>query len=111
MSERLAKSAGLIGLATLGSRILGLVRDQAQAFFFGTNWQADAFVVATRIPGLLRELFAEGAMSAAFVPTLTRTLTTDGKQAAWRLGSQVINGLLVVTGDARPARDRVRRRR
>src|SRR5512140_3348224 len=98
MSERLTKSAGLIGLATLGSRILGLVRDQAQAYFFGTNWQADAFVVATRIPGLLRELFAEGAMSAAFVPTLTRTLTTDGKQAAWRLGSQVINGLLIVTG-------------
>jgi putative peptidoglycan lipid II flippase len=98
VSERLTKSAGLIGLATLGSRILGLVRDQAQAFFFGTNWQADAFVVATRIPGLLRELFAEGAMSAAFVPTLTRTLTKEGKDAAWRLGSQVVNGLLVVTG-------------
>ena len=98
MSERLTKSAGLIGLATLGSRILGLVRDQAQAFFFGTGWQADAFVVATRIPGLLRELFAEGAMSAAFVPTLTRTLTKEGKEAAWRLGSQVVNGLLVVTG-------------
>ena len=98
MSERLTKSAGLIGLATLGSRILGLVRDQAQAAAFGTGWQADAFVVATRIPGLLRELFAEGAMSAAFVPTLTRTLTKEGKEAAWRLGSQVVNGLLVVTG-------------
>ena len=98
MKDRLAKSAGLIGLATLTSRVLGLVRDQVQAYFFGTNWQADAFVVATRIPGLLRELFAEGAMSAAFVPTLTRVLTKDGKEAAWRLGSQVINGLLVVTG-------------
>jgi putative peptidoglycan lipid II flippase len=98
MSERLAKSAGLIGLATLASRVLGLVRDQAQAYFFGTTWQADAFVVATRIPSLLRDLFAEGAMSAAFVPTLTRTLARDGRDAAWRLGSQVINGLLVVTG-------------
>ena len=98
MTDRLAKSAGLIGLATLASRVLGLVRDQAQAAFFGTGLQADAFVVATRIPGLLRELFAEGAMSAAFVPTLTRTLTKEGKDAAWRLGSQVINGLLVVTG-------------
>ena len=98
MSERLTKSAGLIGLATLGSRVLGLVRDQAQAAAFGTGLQADAFVIATRIPGLLRELFAEGAMSAAFVPTLTRTLTKEGKDAAWRLGSQVINGLLVVTG-------------
>jgi putative peptidoglycan lipid II flippase len=98
MSERLTKSAGLIGLATLGSRVLGLVRDQAMATFFGTGWQADAFVVATRIPGLLRDLFAEGAMSAAFVPTLTRTLTKQGKDAAWRLGSQVVNGLLLVTG-------------
>jgi putative peptidoglycan lipid II flippase len=85
-------------VATLASRVLGLVRDQVTAFFFGTQWQADAFVVATRIPGLLRDLFAEGAMSAAFVPTLTRTLTRDGKDAAWRLGSQVVNGLLVVTG-------------
>jgi putative peptidoglycan lipid II flippase len=98
MTERLARSAGLIGLATLASRVLGLVRDQATAYFFGTTWQADAFVVATRIPTLLRDLFAEGAMSAAFVPTLTRTLTRDGKEAAWRLGSQVINGLLLVTG-------------
>ena len=98
LKDTFFKSAGLIGLATFASRILGLVRDQVQAFFFGTSWQADAFVVATRIPGLLRELFAEGAMSAAFVPTLTRTLTRDGKEAAWRLGSQVINGLLVVTG-------------
>jgi len=98
MSERLARSAGLIGLATLSSRILGLVRDAVQAFFFATSDKADAFVVATRIPNLLRDLFAEGAMSAAFVPTLTRTLAKDGKDAAWRLASQVINGLLVVTG-------------
>jgi putative peptidoglycan lipid II flippase len=98
MTERLGRSAGIIGLATLGSRVLGLVRDQAQAFFFGTDDKAEAFVVATRIPSLLRELFAEGAMSAAFVPTLSRTLARDGKDAAWRLGSQVINGLLLVTG-------------
>jgi putative peptidoglycan lipid II flippase len=98
MKEGLAKSAGLISLATFASRLLGLVRDQTQAYFFGTGWKADAFVVATRIPGLLRELFAEGAMSAAFVPTLTRKLATDGKDAAFRLGSQVVNGLLIVTG-------------
>jgi putative peptidoglycan lipid II flippase len=58
----------------------------------------DAFVVATRIPTLLRDLFAEGAMSAAFVPTVTRYLTKDGKPAAFRLGSNVLNALLVVTG-------------
>jgi putative peptidoglycan lipid II flippase len=98
MTRRLARSAGLIGLATTLSRLLGLVRDAAQAYFFATGREADAFTVATRIPTLLRDLFAEGALSAAFVPTFTRYLTKDGKPAAWRLGSHVVNSLLVVTG-------------
>ena len=98
MTERLARSAGLIGLATSTSRVLGLMRDQVMAGYFGTGAAADAFVVGTRIPTLLRDLFAEGAMSAAFVPTITRYLKTEGKAAAWRLGSLVVNGLLVVTG-------------
>jgi putative peptidoglycan lipid II flippase len=94
----LARSAGLIGIATFSSRVLGLVRDVVQGHYFGTGTQADAFVVATRIPTLLRDLFAEGAMSAAVVPTLARVHERDGRDAAWRLGAQVINGLLVVTG-------------
>lgn len=98
MTTKLTKSAGLIGAATMSSRVLGLVRDQVQTAYFGTSMAADAFVVATRIPTLLRDLFAEGAMSAAFVPTFARYLEKGGKPAAWRLGSQVINGLLVVTG-------------
>ena len=98
MSDRLTRSAGLIGVATLTSRLLGLVRDQVTGAYFGTTNPFDAFTVATRIPTLLRDLFAEGAMSAAFVPTFTRYLTKDGKEAAWRLGSQVINALLIVTG-------------
>jgi putative peptidoglycan lipid II flippase len=98
MSERLARSAGLISIATFASRVLGLVRDMVQSALFATGHDNDAFVLATRIPTLLRDLFAEGAMSAAFVPTFTRYLTKDGKPAAWRLGSQVVNALLVVTG-------------
>jgi putative peptidoglycan lipid II flippase len=98
MSRGLARSAGLIGVATLTSRVLGLVRDMVQSWYFGTSHAADAFTVATRIPTLLRDLFAEGAMSAAFVPTFTRTLQTSGRPAAWRLGSQVVNALLIVTG-------------
>jgi len=98
MSERLARSARLIGIATLSSRVLGLVRDQAIAYFFATGMAADAFGVATRIPTLLRDLFAEGAMSAAFVPTFTRYLEREGRPVAWRLGSQVLNGLAIVTG-------------
>ena len=98
MTERLARSAGLIGLATTTSRVLGLVRDQVMAAYFGTGAAADAFAVGTRIPTLLRDLFAEGAMSAAFVPTITRYLKNEGKAAAWRLGSLVVNWLLLVTG-------------
>ncbi len=98
MSERLARLAGLIGIATFASRILGVGRDILMAVYFGTGRDADAFGVATRIPTLLRDLFAEGAMSAAFVPTFTRYLTREGRPAAWRLGSQVVNALLLVTG-------------
>ncbi len=96
--RRLARSAGLIGTATLASRLLGLVREVVQGAYFATSNAADAFGVATRIPSLLRDLFAEGAMSAAFVPTLSRIHQTEGREAAWRLGSQVINALIVVTG-------------
>jgi putative peptidoglycan lipid II flippase len=98
MSRSLTKSAGFISAATLLSRVLGLVRDQVSAYFFGTSLAMDAFNVATRIPTLLRDLFAEGAMSAAFVPTITRYLTKDGKPAAFKLASNVLNALIVVTG-------------
>ncbi len=82
----------------MASRVLGLVRDQVLASMFGAGNAMDAFNVAFRIPNLVRDLFAEGAMSAAFVPTFTRHLTTKGKESAWRLGNNVINALLVLTG-------------
>ncbi len=95
---RLGRSAGVTGAATLASRVLGLVRDQVLASLFGAGNEMDAFIVAFRIPNLVRDLFAEGAMSAAFVPTFTRHLTLGGKNDAWRLGNNVLNVLLVVTG-------------
>src|SRR3954463_4254741 len=98
MQPRLARSAGLAGLATLASRVLGLLRDQVLAALFGAGNDMDAFVVAFRIPNLVRDLFAEGAMSAAFVPAFTRELTSEGKDAAWRLGNNVLNALLLTTG-------------
>jgi putative peptidoglycan lipid II flippase len=97
-SPRLARSAGIFGLATITSRILGLVRDQVVAFYFGAGDANDAFRVASRIPNLVRDLFAEGAMSAAFVPTFTRQLTLHGRERSWRLASSVITALLLVTG-------------
>ena len=97
-TNKLAKSAGLVGTATLTSRLLGLVRDQVLAFLFGAGNAMDAFNVGYRIPNLMRDLFAEGAMSAAFVPTFTKRLTRNGKPAAWQVANQLINSLLVVTG-------------
>ena len=101
MSEaapRLARSAGLFGLATMASRLLGLVRDQVLAYYFGTGDAIEAFRVAFRVPNLVRDLFAEGAMSAAFVPTFTAELTTGGKPRAWRLANSVVTALVLVTG-------------
>jgi len=95
---RLARSAGVFGVATITSRILGLARDQVLAYYFGAGDANDAFRVASRIPNLVRDLFAEGAMSAAFVPTFTRQLTLQGREQSWRLASSVINALLIVTG-------------
>jgi putative peptidoglycan lipid II flippase len=97
-SERIGRSAGLAGAATLTSRLLGLARDQVLAAVFGAGNEMDAFVVAFRIPNLVRDLFAEGAMSAAFVPTFTRHLTLNGKDDAWRLANNVINAIVAITG-------------
>jgi putative peptidoglycan lipid II flippase len=97
-APRLARSAGLFGLATMASRILGLVRDQVLAFYFGAGDAMDAFRVAFRVPNLVRDLFAEGAMSAAFVPTFTGELTRDGKPRAFRLANAVMTALVVLTG-------------
>tara|TARA_B100001765_G_scaffold202921_1_gene157247 strand:- start:877 stop:2406 length:1530 start_codon:yes stop_codon:yes gene_type:complete len=80
------------------SRLLGLIRDQVLAYLFGAGNAMDAFYVGFRIPNLMRDLFAEGAMSAAFVPTFTKRLTAEGRTQAWQLGNQLINALLIVTG-------------
>ena len=66
-----ARNAGVISLAVMASRVLGLVRDQVFAIFFGAGFHYDAFLTAFRIPNLLRDLFAEGALSSAFVTTFT----------------------------------------
>ena len=82
----------------MASRLLGLARDWVFLTAFGAGHVMDAYNVAFRLPNLVRDLFAEGAMSAAFVPTFTRELHTKGKDAAWELGRIVITGLIVVTG-------------
>ncbi|MCI5063607.1 MAG: murein biosynthesis integral membrane protein MurJ, partial [Algiphilus sp.] len=70
MSRSLARSSGIVSLATLLSRLLGFVRDMLQAALFGAGAAMDAFFVAFRIPNLFRRMFAEGAFQQAFVPVL-----------------------------------------
>jgi len=64
--------------------------------YFGAGYYTDAFNIAFRIPNLLRDLFAEGALSSAFVPTLVRRLTEKGREEAWLLASRVTNGLAII---------------
>jgi putative peptidoglycan lipid II flippase len=94
----LARSAASAGVATMASRILGLVREQVLAALFGAGHAMDAYNVAFRVPGLLRDLFAEGAMSAAFIPAFTQQLTIAGKPRAWQLARNVMTALVIVTG-------------
>jgi putative peptidoglycan lipid II flippase len=96
--REIARRAGVVSLAVLASRVLGLVREQVFAVLFGAGRELDAFITAFRIPNLLRDLFAEGALSAAFVARFTRALEADGPDAAWRLANQVLNALAVVVG-------------
>ncbi len=98
MSRGLARSAGVIAVATMASRVLGLVRDQLLAYLFGAADAMDAFRIAFRLPNVLRDLFAEGAMSAALVPTFTRALAQDGTGRVWRLASTLINILVIISG-------------
>jgi putative peptidoglycan lipid II flippase len=98
-TRSVVKAAGVIGVATFSSRILGFVRDMVLAKMFGATPAADAFFVAYRVPNLLRELFAEGSMSSAFIPVFTEYQTLKSKRDAWELASAVFTTLLtIVTG-------------
>ncbi|MGC8659431.1 MAG: murein biosynthesis integral membrane protein MurJ, partial [Desulfomonilaceae bacterium] len=82
----ITRAAGIVGFWTSISRISGFVRDMIIAVFLGAGSGADAFFVAFRIPNLLRRLFAEGALSAAFVPTFIDTIHREGRDEGLRLG-------------------------
>ena len=91
-------AAGAVSAATMVSRLLGVAREMVMARYFGAGLYTDAFNVAYRIPNLLRDLFAEGALSSAFVPTFIRTLTHGGKEQAWLLANKVLNALVIILG-------------
>jgi putative peptidoglycan lipid II flippase len=95
-THQISRAAGLIGAATFCSRILGFIRDIILANLFGANAAADAFYIAYRIPNLLRELFAEGSMSSAFIPVFTEYHSTRSKKEAWELASAAFTTLLTL---------------
>src|SRR6266853_4994565 len=98
-TERLnTKAAGIIGIAVMCSRLLGLAREQVCAALFGGGGAMDAFTAAFRIPNLLRDLFAEGALSTAFVTTFSKTIARGGDDAAWHLANKVATLTAVVLG-------------
>lgn len=74
------------------------MRDALAAALFGAGWVSDAYFMALRIPSLLRDLFAEGALSSAFLPSLTRVREKEGRDAALRFFSQAFSWLTLVTG-------------
>ena len=91
-----ARSAGIVSIAVMFSRVLGLVRETIFASYFGAGFLYDTFIVGFRIPNLLRDLFAEGALSAAFVKVFTDYQLKNSEKEAWRLASLVFNCLAVV---------------
>ncbi len=95
-NSRMIKAAGVVGSATLLSRILGFIRDAAIAWYFGAGYSTDAFIAAFRIPNLFRKLFGEGSLSNAFVPVFTDYLTKQGKSEALKLARSALLFLSVL---------------
>jgi putative peptidoglycan lipid II flippase len=89
------KASGAIAAATLLSRVLGLLREQAYMYFLGTTWVNDAFQYAFTIPNLFRRLLGEGALTAAFIPIFKTKEKTHGEIEMWKAANAVISGLLV----------------
>src|SRR5207249_4448745 len=83
------RATGVVGVAILWSRVLGLVRETVFAGLFGAGRNLDAFLMAFRLPNLLRDLFAEGALSTAFITTFSKKIAVEGDESAWRLANKV----------------------
>jgi putative peptidoglycan lipid II flippase len=98
MSEnsRVIKAAGVVGAATLLSRILGFVRDAVIAWYFGAGFSSDAFIAAFRIPNLFRRLFAEGSLSAAFIPVFTEYVVNNDQDEAFSLARSAFRLLSII---------------
>lgn len=95
-NSKVAKAAGIVGIATMVSRIFGYIRDMVVAAFFGASWMTDAFWVAFRIPNLLRRLLGEGSLTVSFVPVFTEYLQKKSKEEALELASNAFTILSII---------------
>ncbi len=98
MSEKrnIARAAGILGSATMLSRVMGMVRDMVVSRLFGAGLATDAFFAAFQIPNMLRRFFAEGALTSAFVPTFSATLSQQGEEKARELANICFTLLTIV---------------
>ena len=98
MSEKknIARAAGVLGFATIISRIMGMVRDMVVSRLFGAGFATDAFFAAFQIPNMLRRFFAEGALTSAFVPTFSEWYTQKGEKEARELANVCFTLLTMV---------------
>ncbi len=92
------RAAGVVGIAVIGSRVFGLVREVVFAGMFGAGKLLDVYIAAFRIPNLLRDLFAEGALSLAFTTLFTRTWETEGEGPAWELANLILTAMIFLMG-------------
>jgi putative peptidoglycan lipid II flippase len=97
MSQML-KSSGAMAVATMTSRLLGMVREMVYAAFMGNTWVASAFTLAFQVPNLFRRLLGEGALTAAFIPIFKKKQVNEGEAEMWRSANVVISGLVTGAG-------------
>src|SRR4051794_11219376 len=97
-AAQVARSAGIVSIAILSSRVTGLLREIVMAQKFGAGFAYDAFLLGFRIPNLTRNLFAEGGLSSAFVPAFTAYLEKEDRAEAARLSNLVGTALITIVG-------------
>ena len=94
--KQILKSASIISLVTIVSRVFGYVRDQRISFLLGTTLSADAFVLAYRLPNLFRRLVADGVVTASFIPVFTSYMRESSTEDLWRFGNRLFWTLALV---------------
>ena len=89
--QNVTRAVGVVSIAVMVSRILGLARETAIGYYFPSKTSADPFYLAFRIPNFLRDMFGEGILSKAFITTFLATEAEDGEEAAWNLTNRIFN--------------------